>query len=125
MAFRLRNTANRCIPSLDLKATEEEFQKAIKESYLEDFVNSLKDGVNTPIGERGMLISGGQKQRIGIARAFLKNAPILILDEATSALDNQAEQIVQQAREADIVFHPEESFRISNPYQTLQVQHID
>lgn len=81
----------------NLNATEEQLQNAIKNSYLEDFISGLKDGINTQIGERGMLLSGGQKQRIGIARAFLKNAPILILDEATSALDNQAEHIVQQA----------------------------
>ena len=83
----------------NLNATESELLQAVKESYLEDFINSLEKGLDTPIGERGMLLSGGQKQRIGIARAFLKNAPILILDEATSALDNQAEHIVQQAIE--------------------------
>ena len=83
----------------NLKATEKELQKAIKDSYLEDFVKSLEKGLDTNIGERGVLLSGGQKQRIGIARAFLKNAPILILDEATSALDNEAEKIVQQAIE--------------------------
>ena len=83
----------------NLNATEEELKKALKDSYLEDFVNSLEKGLETNIGERGVLLSGGQKQRIGIARAFLKNAPILILDEATSALDNEAEKIVQQAIE--------------------------
>ena len=83
----------------NLKATEEQLQAAIRDSYLEDFVKSLEKGLDTYIGERGVLLSGGQKQRIGIARAFLKNAPILILDEATSALDNQAEKIVQQAIE--------------------------
>lgn len=80
-----------------LDATEAELHNAIKNSYLEDFINSLENGLDTQIGERGVLLSGGQKQRIGIARAFLKNASILILDEATSALDNQAEHIVQQA----------------------------
>ena len=83
----------------NLNATEEEVKKAITESYLDEFVNSLEQGWDTQIGERGMLLSGGQKQRIGIARAFLKNAPILVLDEATSALDNQSEYIVQQAIE--------------------------
>ena len=83
----------------NLNATEEELKEALKDSYLEDFVNSLEKGIDTNIGERGVLLSGGQKQRIGIARAFLKNAPILILDEATSALDNEAEKIVQQAIE--------------------------
>lgn len=80
-----------------LDATDAELHNAIKNSYLENFINSLENGLDTQIGERGVLLSGGQKQRIGIARAFLKNAPILILDEATSALDNQAEHIVQQA----------------------------
>ena len=83
----------------NLNATEEELRKALKDSYLENFVNRLEKGLETNIGERGVLLSGGQKQRIGIARAFLKNAPILILDEATSALDNEAEKIVQQAIE--------------------------
>jgi len=83
----------------NLKATEAQLKEAIKDSYLEDFIKSLEKGLDTNIGERGVLLSGGQKQRIGIARAFLKNAPILILDEATSALDNEAEKIVQQAIE--------------------------
>ena len=82
-----------------LNASEAELKKAIKDSYLADFIKSLEKGLDTNIGERGVLLSGGQKQRIGIARAFLKNAPILILDEATSALDNEAEKIVQQAIE--------------------------
>lgn len=83
----------------NLNATESQLQEAIKDSYLEDFIKSLDKGLDTNIGERGVLLSGGQKQRIGIARAFLKNAPILILDEATSALDNEAEKIVQCAIE--------------------------
>lgn len=83
----------------NLKASDEEVLKAVKESYLEEFVKSLENGLDTQIGERGMLLSGGQKQRVGIARAFLKNAPILVLDEATSALDNESEYIVQQAIE--------------------------
>jgi subfamily B ATP-binding cassette protein MsbA len=78
-------------------ATEEEVQKAIKSACLEEFIASLDKGLDTEIGERGVLLSGGQKQRIAIARAFIKNAPIIILDEATSALDNKSEAIVQQA----------------------------
>lgn len=80
-------------------ATPEQLQAAIKMAYLDEFVDSLKDGLDTQIGERGVMVSGGQRQRIAIARAFLKNAPILILDEATSALDNKSEAVVQKAIE--------------------------
>lgn len=80
-------------------ASEQDINKAIKMAYLDDFIASLKDGLETQIGERGILLSGGQKQRVAIARAFLKDAPIIILDEATSALDNKAEAIVQKAIE--------------------------
>lgn len=80
-------------------ASEEDVDKAVKMAYLDDFVSGLTNGLDTQIGERGILLSGGQKQRVAIARAFLKNAPIVILDEATSALDNKAEAIVQKAIE--------------------------
>jgi len=78
-------------------ATEEEITAAAKNAYLEEFVNSLEQKLDTQIGERGILLSGGQKQRVAIARAFIKNAPLVILDEATSALDNKSEKVVQQA----------------------------
>lgn len=78
-------------------ATEEEIMAALKMAYLDDFVATLDDGIDTDIGERGSLLSGGQRQRLAIARAFIKNAPIVILDEATSALDNKSEAIVQKA----------------------------
>ncbi len=80
-------------------ATDEEINEAIKNACLEEFVSGLDKGLDTVIGERGSLLSGGQKQRIAIARAFLKNAPIVILDEATSALDNKSEAVVQKAVE--------------------------
>lgn len=80
-------------------ASEEEIQNAIKCACLDEFIGTLDKGLDTEIGERGVLLSGGQKQRIAIARAFIKNAPIVILDEATSALDNKSEAIVQQAIE--------------------------
>ncbi|MBR1948621.1 MAG: ATP-binding cassette domain-containing protein, partial [Alphaproteobacteria bacterium] len=78
-------------------AAEEDVNKAVKNAYLDDFINSLENGLDTTIGERGALLSGGQKQRIAIARAFLKNAQVVVLDEATSALDNKSEAVVQQA----------------------------
>lgn len=78
-------------------ASDQEIHQAVKNACLDEFVASLPNGLDTEIGERGILLSGGQRQRIAIARAFIKNAPIVILDEATSALDNKSEQIVQQA----------------------------
>ncbi len=81
------------------KASQKEIDVAIQSACLTEFVESLENGLDTNIGERGALLSGGQKQRIAIARAFLKNAPIVILDEATSALDNKSELVVQQAIE--------------------------
>ena len=80
-----------------LNATQEELNHAIDNACLREFINELPEGINTYIGEKGVLLSGGQKQRIAIARAFIKNAPIIILDEATSALDNKSEAIVQKA----------------------------
>lgn len=78
-------------------ASDEEIRQAVKGACLEEFIKTLDKGLDTQIGERGVLLSGGQKQRIAIARAFLKNAPIVILDEATSALDNKSEAVVQEA----------------------------
>ncbi len=80
-------------------ASEEDIRRVLELVYLEDFVDSLEDGLDTQIGERGTTLSGGQKQRIAIARALIKDAPIVILDEATSALDNKSEAIVQKAVE--------------------------
>ena len=99
-------------------ATEEQLQNAIKMAYLDEFIATLKDGINTQIGERGILLSGGQKQRVAIARAFLKNAPILILDEATSALDNKAEAIVQKA--IDNLMQDKTVFVIAHRLSTIQ-----
>ncbi|MCP4354997.1 MAG: ATP-binding cassette domain-containing protein [Proteobacteria bacterium] len=79
--------------------SEEQINKVLKSAYLDKFVESLEHGLETSVGERGVLLSGGQKQRISIARALLKDAPIVILDEATSALDNKSEKVVQKAME--------------------------
>ena len=116
--FLFEGTIRENIMIGNLDATEEQLQNAIKLSYLEDFVSELSKGLETQIGERGMLLSGGQKQRIGIARAFLKNAPILILDEATSALDNQSEHIVQQA--IDNLMKDRTVFVIAHRLSTIQ-----
>jgi len=78
-------------------ASEEAMWQALKSACLDDFVRELPKQLDTEIGERGILLSGGQKQRLAIARAFVKNAPIVILDEATSALDNKSERVVQEA----------------------------
>lgn len=80
-------------------ATKKEIEKAAKAANAWDFVQKLPKGMDTLVGERGMKLSGGQKQRIAIARAILKDAPILILDEATSSLDSKAESEVQTALE--------------------------
>jgi subfamily B ATP-binding cassette protein MsbA len=80
-------------------ATTDEMFEALRKAYLLDFVNSLPSGLSTVVGERGVLLSGGQRQRLAIARALLKDSPIVILDEATSALDSQSEVIVQKAME--------------------------
>lgn len=78
-------------------ASEDVIWSALKNACLDQFVKELPKGLDTEIGERGILLSGGQKQRLAIARAFVKNAPIVILDEATSALDNKSERVVQEA----------------------------
>jgi subfamily B ATP-binding cassette protein MsbA len=80
-----------------LGATEDEIVAAAKAAYCHDFVQEMPQGYLTEIGERGVRLSGGQQQRISIARAFLKDAPIIILDEATSSLDNESEAMVQAA----------------------------
>ncbi len=80
-------------------ASEEEIYNALKMAYLDDFVKEQEKGLDTYIGERGSSLSGGQRQRLAIARALIKNAPIVILDEATSALDNKSEAVVQKAIE--------------------------
>ncbi|MDH3977120.1 MAG: lipid A export permease/ATP-binding protein MsbA [Gammaproteobacteria bacterium] len=81
------------------ESSREEIEAAAYAAFVDDFVKDLPDGLDTEVGDRGVLLSGGQRQRIAIARALLKNSPVLILDEATSALDTASERHIQQALE--------------------------
>lgn len=80
-------------------ASEDDIMNAAKMAHAKEFIDKLPDGLNTLVGENGVLLSGGQRQRLAIARALLKNAPILILDEATSALDTESERYIQAGLE--------------------------
>ena len=82
------------------RATDEEVYEAARKAYIHDYIMTLPQGYQSKVGERGVMLSGGERQRIAIARAILKNAPILILDEATAALDNETEEEVMEAIEA-------------------------
>ena len=94
------------------EATEEQVIAAAKAANAHEFIVKFEQGYNSEIGERGLKLSGGQKQRIAIARALLKDAPILILDEATSSLDSKSERLVHQALE-----------RLMNGRTTLIIAH--
>jgi subfamily B ATP-binding cassette protein MsbA len=89
----IRNNIAFGMENPDPKAVE----KAAHIAYVDEFASVLPQGLDTLVGDRGSLLSGGQRQRIAIARALLKDAPILILDEATSALDNESERRIQEA----------------------------
>ena len=78
-------------------ATDEEINEAIRKASLEDFVSTLPKGIETKVGESGIKLSGGQKQRLAIARALLRNSPIIIFDESTSSLDNFAQEEVKKS----------------------------
>lgn len=99
-------------------ATAEEIREAARQAYIHDFIESLPDGYQTLAGERGSQLSGGQRQRIALARAFLRNAPILILDEATSSLDSESEQKIQAA--LDSLIQNKTVFIVAHRFSTIK-----
>ncbi len=102
----------------NFNATDEDIDKVVKAAHIDEFLDELTDGLDTEIGERGTTLSGGQIQRIAIARAMLKDAPIIILDEATSALDNKSEAVVQKA--LDNLMQNKTVFVIAHRLSTIQ-----
>lgn len=84
---------------INQNATEEEMISALKRAHIYDFICTLDGGLDSKVGENGLMLSGGQKQRLAIARILLKNSPIIVLDEATSALDNESQQLIVNAIE--------------------------
>ncbi|TCI02484.1 lipid A ABC transporter ATP-binding protein/permease MsbA [Corallincola luteus] len=92
--------ANNIAYACDDSVTREQIEAAAKSAHVLEFAQSMPDGLDTQVGENGVMLSGGQRQRIAIARALLRDAPILILDEATSALDTESERHIQGALEA-------------------------
>jgi ATP-binding cassette, subfamily B, bacterial MsbA len=102
-----------------LDASDERIVDAARRAHADEFIRGLPEGYQTQVGERGDQLSGGQRQRIAIARAFLRDAPILILDEATSALDSESESMVQQAL-ADLV-KGRTTFIIAHRFSTITV----
>ena len=95
----MNGTIRENIAFATVDASADEIERAARAAHVLEFAETLPQGLDTEVGDRGVLLSGGQRQRIAIARAVLKDAPILILDEATSALDTEAERIIQQALE--------------------------
>ena len=81
------------------EASAADIDKVVKQAAVDEFLDRLPDGLDTRVGERGVRLSGGQRQRIALARALLKNPPVLILDEATSAVDNETERAISRALE--------------------------
>lgn len=103
------------------KVSIEEIEKAALAAHALEFIRELPNGLNTLVGENGVLLSGGQRQRIAIARAILKNAPILILDEATSALDTESERHIQEALEG--LMHNRTTLVIAHRLSTIEKAH--
>ena len=99
-------------------ATREDVEKACKEANIHEFIESLPDGYKTVIGERGTKLSGGQKQRLSIARAILKDAPIMIMDEPTSSIDVETENEIQ--KEIEKIGHDKTCITIAHRLNTIK-----
>jgi len=110
--------ANNICYGLDRVLSDDELMAVAKQAHVWEFVKDLPEGLNTMVGENGVMLSGGQRQRIAIARAILKDAPILILDEATSALDTESEKLIQQA--LDTLMKQKTSIVIAHRLSTIE-----
>lgn len=117
-SFLFNDTVRNNIAYGDIQGSEQDIIAAAKAAYAYDFIQQLPKGFDTVVGEQGVILSGGQRQRICIARALLKDAPILILDEATSSLDSESELEVQQALEN--LLQGRTTFVIAHRFSTVQ-----
>lgn len=110
--------ANNIAYAIDRQLSDDELMQVVKQAHVWEFVKNLPEGLDTMVGENGVMLSGGQRQRIAIARAILKDAPILILDEATSALDTESEKLIQQA--LDVLMKDKTSIVIAHRLSTIE-----
>ena len=106
-----------------IDASDEEVYEASKKAHCHEFINILSEGYKTFVGERGIKLSGGQRQRIAIARAILKDSPILILDEATSSLDSKTEKIIQES--LNILIEDKSKTVIAIAHRLSTLKHMD
>ena len=110
--------ANNICYGIQRNVSDKELDQVVKQAHVWEFVKDLPEQLNTMVGENGVMLSGGQRQRIAIARAILKDAPILILDEATSALDTESEKLIQHA--LDTLMKDKTSIVIAHRLSTIE-----